>query len=358
MFVNYCEFDPIDGIDGRIWGTISNETGAAIEGALVTITDANEDKYETNTDSNGAYIFANLNFGRYNWTVDAKGFESASIDLIYLTTQEPSCEGSAVLNVAPPDLSADVTGYIYDQNGNPLYDAYVELECKEMGVRQSTRTNEDGYYQFIDSLTKNNDGKTYTVWLYAETKDYSDAKKSLTFNGTDDLSWNFNLQRIYSYNVTVTGKDLDTATYSSIGAYVRLKDSNGTIIADSYVTKESNTAYFAFITGNYTVDVFPDYDAIWTPLNNTFNLSSDTNFSAQLSRLQYTFASVAGDGGSISGTVNGNYESETAWSLTATPDDGYTFNGWTSDLGGVSDFATISGVLYEDVTWTASFAAN
>ena len=359
MFTDYCDFTPIDGIDGRIWGSISNDTGAAIPGALVCIYDKNNGKqYKTNTDDEGSYVFESLGFGEYEWSVNAKGFEEGKLPNLYLTAQEPSCEASSVLNVTPPDLSADVTGYVYDSNGDPIFNANVELGSKGLGVSVEVNTNEDGYYEFIDALTKNTDGKSYDVSLDVYSPGYSSSSKELTFNGTDDLSWNFNLNDVYRYQIQVTGKDLMTSTYSSIGGYVEIRDVNDNVIGSAYVTTESNIAYFILVADDYVLYVTSDFENTYTPISGQdITVSESGSFSAQLSRRQYTINSVAGAGGTVSGST-GNYEAGTAWQLTATPDDGYTFNGWSNDLGGDRDTALITGALYEDVTWTASFAAN
>ena len=63
---------------GRILGTITDATGATVNGAVVTVTDVERGTVRTfTTESSGAYAAPNLQPGSYKVRVEAKGFKTA-----------------------------------------------------------------------------------------------------------------------------------------------------------------------------------------------------------------------------------------------------------------------------------------
>jgi hypothetical protein len=64
---------------GRISGTVTDPSGAAVPGAKVTIRDVDTQATRSLTsDSNGAYVAQNLPIGPYSITVEASGFKTTS----------------------------------------------------------------------------------------------------------------------------------------------------------------------------------------------------------------------------------------------------------------------------------------
>ena len=64
-------------INGRILGTITDQSGAAINGASVTITDVQRGTSRTlTTDESGTYAAPNLTPGVYKVRAEARGFKS------------------------------------------------------------------------------------------------------------------------------------------------------------------------------------------------------------------------------------------------------------------------------------------
>src|SRR6266853_4395993 len=64
------------GSSGRILGTVTDQTGAVLTGATVTVTDTERGLARTlNTDSAGEYNAPNLNPSTYTVRVAAKGFK-------------------------------------------------------------------------------------------------------------------------------------------------------------------------------------------------------------------------------------------------------------------------------------------
>src|ERR1700746_2970450 len=64
-------------VTGRILGTVTDSTGAAIRGAAVTITDTGRGTTRNlTTDDSGAYVVPNLLPGTYKVRAEAKGFKT------------------------------------------------------------------------------------------------------------------------------------------------------------------------------------------------------------------------------------------------------------------------------------------
>jgi Carboxypeptidase regulatory-like domain len=74
---------------GSINGVVTDESGAVVQDADVTLTDTERNQtYKTKTNSEGLYGFANLTFGRYQVTVERPGFSKAVSGAITLASQE------------------------------------------------------------------------------------------------------------------------------------------------------------------------------------------------------------------------------------------------------------------------------
>lgn len=78
------------GVTGVISGIVSDPTKAAIEGATVTITNANTGvvAWTGKTNSSGLYRAPNMPVGRYNIVVTATGFKSQTVSAVELTVDQ------------------------------------------------------------------------------------------------------------------------------------------------------------------------------------------------------------------------------------------------------------------------------
>jgi hypothetical protein len=74
---------------GAIVGTVRDESGAAISGANVTVTDADRGTaFDTTTNTDGEYVASPLKPGRYNVTVQKAGFKKTVMGPVQLDVQE------------------------------------------------------------------------------------------------------------------------------------------------------------------------------------------------------------------------------------------------------------------------------
>ena len=75
---------------GAISGTITNESGAEVPGASVTITSSATGEHRTLvTDKDGFYSFPNLNPGNYVVTVTMAGYRTAKASALITVGAEP-----------------------------------------------------------------------------------------------------------------------------------------------------------------------------------------------------------------------------------------------------------------------------
>ena len=95
-----------------------------------------------------------------------------------------------------------------------------------------------------------------------------------------------------------------------------------------------------------------------------YSCSSDSDDSAASSVIQtptpeapaptqYTLSVSAGEGGSVS-AMGGTYDEGTSVTITATPNDGYVFTGWSDG----STNSEISITLNSNISLSASFERN
>jgi hypothetical protein len=78
---------------GTIVGTITDPSGAIVQGAKVTITDtATGDTRSTNTNDAGHYVFVNVTPGKYTLVVGKQGFSNMTTSLEAQVGLDPSAE--------------------------------------------------------------------------------------------------------------------------------------------------------------------------------------------------------------------------------------------------------------------------
>ena len=100
---------------GSILGTVTDSTGSLVPGATVTLINVGTAATKTATTSkSGEYSFVNIDYGKYQLTVDAPGFEAARFDNLDLQAREVKrvdakmTVGSATQTVTVQDTAAGV----------------------------------------------------------------------------------------------------------------------------------------------------------------------------------------------------------------------------------------------------------
>src|ERR1700754_977374 len=77
---------------GTLRGLITDELGAAIVGANVTLTDATGTQKKTTTNAEGVYTFSGLTLGKYTITAFAPGFAQADNKEVDVTSQRQTVD--------------------------------------------------------------------------------------------------------------------------------------------------------------------------------------------------------------------------------------------------------------------------
>ena len=85
-------------------------------------------------------------------------------------------------------------------------------------------------------------------------------------------------------------------------------------------------------------------------------ITQDTNISAVFSIKSYSLSIVAGNGGSISG--GGDFEHGTDANISAIPEQGYSFSGWSGDGIANSSDANTTVAMTQDRSISATFSIN
>lgn len=95
------------------------------------------------------------------------------------------------------------------------------------------------------------------------------------------------------------------------------------------------------------------------PFTNAYS-NYDINYDAGTLLKKYTLEVVAEEGGTVDETVNGEYPEGHLVEISATPESGYKFTGWTSNAGGIFTDSKSANTTFEmpaaDVVLTAKFA--
>ena len=155
--------------DGYIAGTVTNEAGEAIEGALLLI---NGGQFNATTDAEGKYTLKYLPAGEYNVDISALGYESQTIS----TTVE-SLE-TTEMNVTMTALPTyTVSGTVKDIAGDVIAGAEVQISGYKA---YSATTDEQGEFTIGDVIKSDN------YYIYITKNKYMPYGQALQVN--EDLT--------------------------------------------------------------------------------------------------------------------------------------------------------------------------
>ena len=168
-------------------------------------------------------------------------------------------------------------------------------------------------------------GYSFSGWSNGSTAN----PLTVTLNSNTSITANFEVL-INSYTLTVVSTDGGSAT--GAGEY-----NEGTEVT---LTATASEGYR-----------FTGWSDGSTEESITITLTEDTTLEALFELIPvYTLSVISGEGGSVS-TNGGEYEEGTEITLTATPDEGYRFTGWSDG----STEESVSITLLEDINLNAIF---
>ncbi|MCB9187472.1 MAG: carboxypeptidase regulatory-like domain-containing protein [Flavobacteriales bacterium] len=170
------------GDDISISGTVSAQGGAAIEGALVSIASLS---IETETDSNGNYVFGNLDEGSYTVSFSADGFAPAEFGNVQVADGQTT-ELDVSLN--PSSVNTSITGTVTDATTLlPIQNAEVRFITGDGAT--NTLTGSNGQYLLdLSGLTGTVNGN-----LQFAASGYTTDSRALTIVEGNALIENFSL---------------------------------------------------------------------------------------------------------------------------------------------------------------------
>lgn len=156
MFIITASVLTFGQIGGRIFGSVSDPTGAALSGATVTIRNvATEAEFTALTDEAGRYEFAAVSIGIYRLKVGRPGFSDASRSL---TVAEPGEQLEANFELSPGSI-AEVVTVTASRGERDVLDVPVraEVTTEEVLQRENPTTTGDALLN-LPNLTPVNSG--------------------------------------------------------------------------------------------------------------------------------------------------------------------------------------------------------
>ncbi|MDZ7729951.1 MAG: carboxypeptidase regulatory-like domain-containing protein [Natrialbaceae archaeon] len=299
--------------NGSISGTVTDQDGADLSGATVTIDSTGQ---SATTDANGTYTIADVAPGSYNLTASLANYSDATATNVTVGPGEAVTD----VNLTLVELNGTVSGTVTNSSdGTALANATVEV----VGTDQTATTDATGNYTITDVVPGTYDVQAAAPGYVAETQNVT-----VPANGT--ATANFALDPAEG---TVTGTVLDNS---------------GSPVED--VTIEAgNTSTTTGAAGSYTLGVaFGNY-TVTAEKTGYDNDTATVTVNATTTPVTQNFTLVA-QNGSISGTAT-DQDGTALGSVTVTIDS--TGQSAMTDANGTYTLANVSPGTYN---LTASLA--
>jgi len=147
----------LDPYESTIFGTVyDEETSDPISGVYVTV--QGEDFYETDWANSDGEYFMYLDSGEYTVTVNQEGYFSFEADVTIDLWEDYQ------LDVYLEPFNCMVLGYISNEEGDPIEDAYVSVSSDN--YNDYIYTDDEGYYEF--ECPPSNESGEYTLNVQAD----------------------------------------------------------------------------------------------------------------------------------------------------------------------------------------------
>jgi len=282
----------------------------AISGDTAVVGAYNDDDKGSNSGS--AYVFVRSGD---TWTQQAKLLASDSAAYDYFGW-----------SVAVSGDTAVVGAYMDDDKGNNSGSAYVFVRSGDTWTEQAKLTASDGAENDYFGISVAISGDT---WLVGAFNDDSSKGSAYVYK-----------EQQYTLTVSVSPSEAGSVSVEPAGPY-----NYGDTVT---LTAEANPGYtFASWSGDLGGNDNPA----------TITMDSDKTVAANFTQDQYTLTTdVAGSGSITRNPDNTTYTYGTAVQLTAVLATGWSFAGWSGDLGGNDNPETI--VMDNDKAVTATFTQN
>ena len=227
-------------------------------------------------------------------------------------------------------LTEDVTTFAITTIANPT----------EGGTVTGTGTYADGTTVTLTATA--NEGYTFINWTKEGDAEVNIEDASFELVVSEDATYIANFQ-INTYEVTVTANPAEGGTVSGADTY----EYNAEVTVSATANEEYNFVNWTTVNGN-PVSEEAEY---------TFNVTEDIELIAnfELKPVQHTVTVTANpaEGGTVTGADT--YDEGTSVTVTATANQGYTFINWTVNDNEVSDEASYTFTIEDDMNLVANF---
>lgn len=197
-------------------------------------------------------------------------------------------------------------------------------------------------------------GNSSNMWNYSNTLDSSKNGIMIDSNGWNNsgTSYTFTMKGLSSPTLTVSSASIDlgnSTTLTSSAAFLNY------IVGSTAYTTTPTDAKYTFSAGSDQLSSSTSQTYTWTPTaageysvtakvsSANLNLSAEsTAKTVTVSTPNYSYSVVADEGGTVTPTEAGTVAPGESISITATPNEGYNFTGWTVENGTVADASALS----------------
>ena len=187
-----------------------------------------------------------------------------------------------------------------------------------------------------------NDGYTFINWTEDGIVVSTQASYTFTVNSNRTLVANFQIQ---SFNVTVTIDPVEGGTVTGEGTY------NYGVSCTLLALPNNGYTFVGWEENGILISTDPVM--IFVVIE---DVSYVAHFVQSINSYTITASADPAEGGSVSG--GGNFSQGEECTLTATPNNGYTFANWTKNGSVVSEELSFSFTVTENATYVAHFTQN
>ncbi|MCF6409864.1 carboxypeptidase regulatory-like domain-containing protein [Pseudalkalibacillus salsuginis] len=226
---------------GSIDGSVTDQTGNPISGALVRLFSENVLVSSIVTDNTGRFGFSNLTPGSYSVTVSAENFATHSQGVIVRSDE------TSIVEITMTALAGNIAGNVTDNQGNPIGGAVLVLRQAQSDIIVArTVTNNEGVY----SLPSIEPGMYQLASL---ATDFQSIVTGVNVLSNQTSIANFQLVPQPS---AITGSVLNGTTGDPIAGAsveVRILDLNGAVISNTFTDPGGQFLVTGLSPGFYSI---------------------------------------------------------------------------------------------------------
>ena len=368
--------------------TMPTNSGGSSTSSTVNITPNEEDGFAveegeiespfvlTSTETSGQYY---VSYNGYYLTRSTSGWGSGNKAITWSTSQSNNnrwtISDTGISQTSSSSWGGSTTYYLFYSGGsfytgtsnNNNITFYQEGDCPGASHTISVTANPSdggtvtggGSYQDGESCTVSataNANYTFENWTENNNVVSTNANYTFTVNNSRNLVAHFIAIPLPTYNVSVTANPANGGSVTGGGTY----------------TEGESCTITATPNANYTFNNWTENgEVISSDASYTFTVNDNHNLVANFTYIPPTYTvSVSANptnGGTVTG--DGTYEEGQSCTVTATPNDNYTFNNWTENGEVISSDANytftvnanhnlVANFTYIPPTYTISVSAN